>query len=114
VHHDVDVVEQDPSTGPLTLTPHRLGLFRQVGQLLLDRVDDGLHLPLVGRGGEHEGVGDDQLVTHVDDDDVLRLLVGGGLGGGERQLSGALGCSHPTSLSYPRGPRRALKRTNYR
>ena len=71
VHHDVDVVEQHPAATPLALAAHRLGLLGQLEQALLDGVDDGQHLALVGRGGDQERVGDRELVAHVDDDDVL-------------------------------------------
>jgi hypothetical protein len=114
MHHHVDVVEQHPPPGPLALAPHRLGLLRKAHQALLDRVHDRLHLPLVGCGGDHERIGDDHLLGHVDDDDVVRLLVGGGLGGAQRQLTGALGCSHSPSLSYDATGRSWIIRTNYR
>jgi hypothetical protein len=50
-------------------------------EALLHLVHDRLHLALVGRRGEDEGVGDGQPLAHVDDRDVGRQFVGGGLGG---------------------------------
>ena len=86
VHDDVDVVEQHPAALALALAAHRLGA--QPAQSLLDRVDDRADLPVVGRRAEHEDVGDDELVAHVEGEDVVGELVGGRLGGGDRQLAG--------------------------
>jgi hypothetical protein len=94
VYHQIDVVEQHPAAAALALAAYRLGLLRQFQQPLLDRVDDRLYLAFVGRGGDQERVGDHQLVGDVDDDDVVGLLVGGGLCGGQGQLDSALGCGH--------------------
>src|SRR5437763_8433514 len=98
VHHDVDVVEQHPAAGPFALPAHRLGLLREPEQPLLDRIHDRLHLALIGCGGDQERVGDHELVCHVEDHDVVGLLVGGRLRGGQRELDGALGCGHSDSF----------------
>src|SRR5437870_2764570 len=44
------------------------------------------------------------MVGDIDDDDVLGLLVGGGLRRGQRQLDCALRCGHlsPSLAGYPR------------
>ena len=45
--------------------------------LVLDLVGDGARLPRVGAGEKHEVVGVRHGLVHAEDDDVLRLLVGG-------------------------------------
>ena len=76
VHDDVDVVEQRPPALAGALAAGRF-VPRQA-HLLLDLVDDRVDLSLVGRRGDDEAVGDDQLPGHVDDDDVVGELGRGG------------------------------------
>ena len=78
VDHDVGVVEQHPAAVALALAADGL-VRRRARSLLLDRVDDGLDLPLVAAGGDDEDVGDGEPLADVDEDDVGGELVGGGL-----------------------------------
>jgi hypothetical protein len=92
VNDDVGVVDQHPPAVALALPAYRLGA--DVPELVLHLIDDRLHLPVVGRGAEHEGVGDDELVGDVEGDDVVGELVGRCLGGGADELEGAFGGGH--------------------
>ena len=86
VHHDVDVIEQRPATFAGALAA---GRFVPGGaHLLLDLVDDGVDLPLVGRRRDDEAVGDDQLARHVDDDDVVGEFGGRRLCGDRGHVDG--------------------------
>src|SRR4051794_36688266 len=60
VYDDLGVVDQHPATVALALAAYGLGT--DLAELVLDLVDDRLHLPLVARRAEQEGVGDDELV----------------------------------------------------
>ena len=93
VDDDVDVVEQDPATLALALAAGR-AYVELDAQALLDGVDDRADLPVVGRRAEEEGVGDDQLLGHVEGDDVLGELVGCRFGGGHHQGDGLGCCGH--------------------
>jgi hypothetical protein len=73
VHDDIDEVQQNPAALPGTLASHRLGTGG--AHLLLHRVDDRLHLALIGRRGDHEAIGDDQLLGHVQQNQVVGLFV---------------------------------------
>ena len=75
VHDDVAVVDQHPAAVALALAADRLGA--DLAQLVLDLVDDRLHLAVVARRGEQERVGDRELVADVEGHDVLGQLVGG-------------------------------------
>src|SRR6478735_8939814 len=86
VHDDVAVVDEHPAAVALALAPDRLGV--DLAELVLDLVDDRLHLPLVGRGGEQERVGDRQLLRDIEGDDLLGELVRGRTGGGVDELDG--------------------------
>lgn len=96
--HDVAVVKQDPPAVALALSAYGLGA--DVAKLLFDLVDDGPHLPVVRRRAQHEGVGDHQLVGHVEGDDVVSELVGGRLGRGGDELDGPISCCHVASASF--------------
>ncbi len=72
VHHDVDEVEQRPSTLAGTFATGRLET--RDAHFLLDLVDDRVDLTLVGRRCDDEIVGDHQLPRHVDDHDVVGEL----------------------------------------
>src|SRR6266851_5070518 len=111
VDHDVQVVQQHPTAFALALTAHRAG--PGLAQVVLDRLDDGPYLTVIGRRAEQEHVGDDELLTHVVGDDVAGELVGRGRSGYLRKLNGPGGGSHvwyssssagdpPPSLSRPR------------
>ena len=70
----VSVVEQHPSAGIGALD--RPGAFADLfGHPLLDRVDDRLHLPVVGPGGEHEVLAQTDHRADVQHDDVGGELV---------------------------------------
>jgi hypothetical protein len=73
VHDDVEVVEQNPPPVAFTFPAHR---FRaELQQPLLDRVDHSTHLPVVWRRRQHEAVGDDELLAHVEDEQIGCELV---------------------------------------
>ena len=78
---------QRPSRSP----SRRIGLDADLAQLVLDLVDDRLDLPVVGAAGEQEGVGDRELLAHVEGEEVGGELVGGGAGRRVHQLDGVLG-----------------------
>ena len=92
VHDDVHEVEQDPATVALALAARRPGSGGP--HLLLDGVDDRAHLPFVRTGDDHEHIRDRKPVRHVDQQDVLRQLVRGGLGRHLCELDGFLCCGH--------------------
>src|SRR5699024_1822879 len=92
VHDDVAVVDEDPAPVALALATDRLGA--ELAERALDGVDDRLDLAVVARGGDEEGVGDRELLAHVEGDDLGRLLVGGGAGGGAHELEGVVGGCH--------------------
>ena len=76
-------------------------------QGLLDAVDDGADLALVGGRDDQEDVGDGELFGDVEGDDLGAELVGGGLCGDARQLERVLGGGHGVFLivraCYARG-----------
>jgi hypothetical protein len=74
VHHERAVVEQHPLERVETLDAERSRSAR-VGDLLLDVVDDRLHLPGVGAVRDHEVVGHDQYISDVDQHRVDAELV---------------------------------------
>jgi hypothetical protein len=82
VHHHVHEVEQDPAGLGHTLAANRLDAL--LTKPFLDLVDDRLHLPLVRRRGEHEGIGDRQPVADVDDRHVGGEFVRSRLRGEQR------------------------------
>jgi hypothetical protein len=92
VHDDVDVVEQRPSPLAPAFPPRRL--VPRDPHLLLDLVDDRIDLSLVGRGGDDETVGDDQLPGNIDHDDVGRQLLGRCLRGDRGHADRLLGRTH--------------------
>jgi hypothetical protein len=95
VHHDVGVVEQHPPAVALALAAYRLGA--ELAQPVLDLVDDGPHLAVVGGRAEQERVGDHQLVGDVEGDDVGGELVGRGASGLAHQLDRARRGGHRES-----------------
>jgi hypothetical protein len=99
VDDDLAEVEQDPAALLLALAPDRLGA--ELAQPLLDGVHDREHLAVVGCGGEQEHVGDDELLAHVEQQDVLAELVGRGLGSRGRELDSAGGGRHDDQPSQP-------------
>ena len=92
MNDDVAVVEQDPVVLLLTLTTQGLGT--QLEQGLLDRIDHGGHLPIIGGGAHHEDIGDNDMLTHVDGDDVLGKLLRGRQGSRDRELYRFRACRH--------------------
>ena len=92
VHDDVEVVEQHPAVLPLALAVRRLLTIGS--EPLLDRLDDGAHLTVVGRRAKQEGVGHSKLVADVERDDVHRKLVGGRSCGFVHQANGLRDCGH--------------------
>ena len=96
VHDDVEVIQQRPAAFAGALAAGRL--VAGLAHFLLDLVDDGVDLPFVGCRGDHEAVGDDQLLGDVDDDDVVGELGGGRAGGHCRHVDGlrvAVTCCSP-------------------
>jgi hypothetical protein len=51
-------------------------LDASLGEALLDRFDDGAHLSVVRRRTQHKGIGDGQLIAHIERDDIDSELVG--------------------------------------
>jgi hypothetical protein len=92
VHDDVDEVQQHPPALALAFTAYRLD--PQLQQAFLDRVDNGLDRPLVRCAGQHETVGDHELLADVDDREVGGELVRRGSGGSLGELDAASGCGH--------------------
>src|SRR3954454_22235223 len=92
VDDDVAVVDEHPPPVALALAPDRL--LTGVAELVLDLVDDRLHLAVVARGLQQERVGDGELVADVEGDDVLRQLVGGRAGGDVDEGDGVVGGGH--------------------
>ena len=74
VHHDVEVVEQHPPVLTFALTVRGFGAVGR--EPLLDGFDDGTHLSLVRGRAEDKGIGDRQLITHIERDGVYRKFVG--------------------------------------
>ena len=66
-------VQKDPSAFSLTLTTN--GLDSHFMQTLFDAIDHCSDLTIVGCRAQQKYIGDDQLLTHVESDDVLRQLV---------------------------------------
>ena len=58
-----------------------------VPQILLDGIDDRVHLAAVGRRDDHEKVGLADKLRHVLHEDVGCFLLVGRLGGDNRELS---------------------------
>jgi hypothetical protein len=98
VDDDLAVVDQHPTSVALALATDRLGT--DLTELLLDLVDDRLDLTVVRSRAEHEGVGDDELVGHVEGDDVVGELVAGGLSGDGDELGGAISGGHVVPWSW--------------
>ena len=94
VHDDVDVVQQRPAAFAGALAAS--GLVAGLAHFLFDLVDDGVDLSFVGRRGDHEAVGDDELIGHVDDDDVVGKLRGRRAGGDGGHVD-RLGCGRHAS-----------------
>ncbi len=75
-----------------THLPSRLALSADrldaasLAQLVLDLVGDGADLDVGVAGRDDEVVGDDEQLGDVDRDDVVRLLVAGGLGCDDREF----------------------------
>jgi hypothetical protein len=91
VDDDVAVVEQHPVPLVTALDPQGLVVPR-VRHLPLDLVDDGAHLPVVGRRGHHELVGDHEDLAHLHDEHVLASLVVRGPGRRDSELPGLVTC----------------------
>src|SRR5690606_10599529 len=92
VHHDVAEVEQDPAGLRLALLPDGLGALLEQGAL--DGVDDRGDLALARTGRDEEDVREDELLAHVERDDLLRLDVARGARRDHGELGGALGRRH--------------------
>src|SRR5665648_623979 len=73
VHDDVPEVDQDPSAVALALAAHRLDAER--AKLVLDAVDDRTDLTVVGGRRQNEDVGERELFTDVNGDDLVGQLV---------------------------------------
>src|SRR5699024_4644007 len=73
VDDDVAVVQQHPQSLAASLATQ--GLRAIFGQVILDFVNDGLHVALVIAGDDDEAVDDGQAIGYVDDEDVFALLL---------------------------------------
>ena len=69
-----------------------------LAELVLHLVDDRADGALVVGAGQHEGVGDGELVADVEGQDLVGLLVVRGLGRDGDELEGVVGGSHAESL----------------
>src|SRR4051812_3346821 len=115
VHHEVRVVEQEPLLPRVALDVH--GTEALAAQDLHHCVRDRHQLLLIAGRGKQEIVREARPWTQVEDDDVLRLLVEGGLGGGRQQrrrtgrtllLGGRLGGCRLRRLGPGRAPGRRV------
>jgi hypothetical protein len=86
VDDDVAVVHEDPAGVGLTLAAE--GLCAVGFGRLFHRLDDGLDLAVGGAVGDDEVVGEGSDVADVQQEDILRLLVGDGVYDVARQFVG--------------------------
>ena len=100
MHDDLVVVQKDPAALSLPLPAQRLRA--ELGQGLLDRIHHGPHRTVVGRGAQQEHVGEHEVVAHIDGDDVISELGGGGMGGRDRKGHGMGIGSHTPEPTFPR------------
>jgi hypothetical protein len=78
VDDEINVIHEDPLGAAPAFDV--VGADVEVlGQALLDGVGDGQDLPLRRTVADHEEVGEIAEVSEVEDDDILGLLVPGGL-----------------------------------
>ena len=85
MHDDVAVIQKRPASVGGHLAVGGLD-GRLLAQLVLDLVDDGVHLAGVGGRGDDEVVGHADKVAHFLHHDIGGLLLIGSLGGDERAL----------------------------
>src|SRR5674476_723744 len=78
VDDDVREVDQHPAAVALAFPAHRLD--PELAKLVLDVVDDRADLAVVGSGRQNEDVGERELLTDVQSDDLAGQLVLGGCG----------------------------------
>src|SRR5450631_1108779 len=96
MHDEVPEVDQDPSSVALALAADRLDA--EGTELVLDAVDDRADLTVVGGGRQDEDVGERELLTDVDGDDLAGQLVLGGCGGSLGEINGTLRGGHAVLL----------------
>src|SRR5665811_2182813 len=96
VHYEVPEVDQDPSAVALALAANRFDAH--LTKLVLDAVDDRADLPVVRGGGQYEDVGERELLTDVNGDDLAGQLVLGGCGDSLGEINGTLRGGHAVLL----------------
>ncbi len=92
MHDEIAEVEQDPLALVNTFSADRLdrALFTKP---VLDLIGDGTNLDVGVAGADHEVVGHDEQLRHLDGDDVDRLLVARRIGGDQRELLARVHCA---------------------
>src|SRR4029079_18783942 len=88
VHDDVGEVDQDPTAVTLTFAAHRFDA--QLAKPVLDAFDDRADLSVVGSRRQHEDVGEGELFTDVNGDDLAGQLVLGSCSGSLGEGNGGL------------------------
>ncbi len=88
VDHEIDVIEDDPARLSIAFSTGRLDPL-ELQETALDLSGDGRHLTFGVAAADQEVVGNDKDLRDVQDDDVVRLLVGCRAGGLENE-SGSL------------------------
>jgi hypothetical protein len=85
VHDDVPEIQEHPPAFALALSPDRPVALRP--QSVVHLVDDGAYLALVRAGADDEVVRDHDEVADLENADVYRLFLGGGVCGGDRRIA---------------------------
>lgn len=76
--HHIAVIEQDPfGFGQAFVTQRFSSVF---GQILFDLLGQRLHMGTGGPGADYKHLRDDEEVSNLQENDVLALLVGYGIG----------------------------------
>jgi hypothetical protein len=90
--NDASIINQNPVSLLVTLNTDRLHLFLR--KRFIDVIADRLGLPVGSTGRNDKEIGETGKLSLVEDDDIFRLEVVGGLGNGFSEVSG---CHFPTN-----------------